>query len=115
MRNAFIGALDEIIKDRLIEPEQRDFVVTTVMRGFNNLQKRPVPDLQVRIKRMEERVADMVKQVRIGFVNGRLVVKVAASSEALMTQLRRGSDWYAPWDEIDGILLTAILTKQASS
>lgn len=108
---ALTETVNNILSDRLTDPIQRDFLVTAVMRGFSNLQKKPVPDLQNRITRMQERVAEMAKQVDLGFVNGRLVVKVAGSSEALMTELRRGSDWYEPWEEIDGIVLTAILTE----
>ena len=108
---ALIETVDSILTDRLTDPAQRDFVVATVMRGFTDLHKKPVPDLPDRMRRMQQRVAEMVKQVALGFVNGRLVVKVTGSSEALMTELRRGSDWYEPWDEIDGIVLTAILTE----
>lgn len=107
--DAFKSSLDGILMDRLRKPGQRNIVVSTVMEGFGLVQKKPVPDLPQRILDMEKRVRKMSEQVGLGFVNGRLVVKVAGSSELLMTELRRGSDWYLPWPEVDEVVLAAIL------
>jgi hypothetical protein len=107
--DAFKSSLDDVLMDRLRKPGQRSVVVSTVMEGFGLVQKKPVPDLPQRILDMEKRVRKMSEQVGLGFVNGRLVVKVAGSSESLMTELRRGSDWYLPWPEVDEVVLAAIL------
>jgi len=103
------AAFDNIFEERLRDPKQRELVVSTIMAGFINLKQKPVPDLAERIKGIEKRVSKMVEEVSLGFVNGRLVFKVAGSSESLMTELRHGSNWYEPWEKIDEILLAAIL------
>jgi hypothetical protein len=113
--NVLIRSLDAVLVERLRQPLQRERVVQLVMQGFAQLQKKPVPDLVTRTERLEERVRRMSEQVALHFVNGRLVVTVAGSSEALMTELRRGSDWYEPWERVDEIVLAAILTDPSSN
>lgn len=111
--DAFTRSLDDLMAERLRQPNQRELVVQAVMTGFETLQKKPVPDLVKRTQRIEERVRKMSEQVALNFVNGRLVVKVAGSSESLMNELRRGSDWYEPWEKVDEIVLAAILVEPA--
>ena len=108
---AFTNSMDAIFKTRLEDQAQRDMVVSAVMTAFDKVQKKPVANLAERIKQVEQRVQQMSEQVELGFVNGRLVVKVAGSSEALMKEFRRGTDWYLPWDEIDEVVLAAILVE----
>lgn len=109
--DAFNEAVDGVMERRLRDQKQRDLVVEAVMTGFGQLQKKPVDDLDKRLQEMGERVRRMSENVSLGFVNGRLVVKVAGSSDALMNELRFGSDWYEPWEKVDEILLAAILVE----
>jgi hypothetical protein len=109
--NALIDPKNDMFAERLPLPDQRELVVSTVMEGFAQLQKKSVPDLPIRMKKMEERVRNMAQQVALHFVNGRLVVKVVGSAEALMTELRRGSDWYEPWERVDDHVVAAILLE----
>ena len=102
-------AMDTLIKERLQDRKQRELVVSSVMAGFAQLRKKPVADLPQRMERMEKRIREMAEDVSLSFVNGRLVFKVVGSSEALMTELRRGSNWYEPWEKIDETVLAAIL------
>lgn len=101
--------MDGVLKERLRDPEQRQYVVDTVMAGFAELRKKPVPDLEARVQKIEERVRQMVQEIELRFVNGRLVVKAVGSSETLMTELRRGSNWYEPWDRVDEVVFAAVL------
>lgn len=107
--DVFKQTIDGVMERRLRSRKQRDLVVTSVMAAFAKVRKKPVPDEPQRLQRLQERVYRMSEDVSLGFVNGRLVVKVAESSQALMTELRRGTDWYDPWDKVDEILLAAIL------
>lgn len=102
------ATFDQVIAHRLDDQRQRDTVVQVVMEGFNALQKRPVPDLLDRVRAMEKRVTEMVEDIRVEFVNGKLVVKVVGSSEALMVELRRGSNWFEPWDKVDDVVFGAV-------
>lgn len=106
---ALRGAVDEVMADRLRDPAQREQVVTALMAGFERLQKKPVPDAAQRTERLQDRMRLMAQNIQLGFVNGRLVVKVDGSSESLMKELRRGTDWYVPWDKVDETLLAAVL------
>lgn len=107
--NLFTEAVDKVMATRLEDRKQRELVVSALMAGFDRLQKKKVPDEAKRLKELEDRIRLMAENVSLGFVNGRLVVKVAGSSESLMKELRHGTDWYAPWDKVDETLLAAIL------
>jgi hypothetical protein len=107
--DALNESISGVMERRLREPAQRDMVVVALMAGFARLNKKPVANEAERLKKLQERIYKMSEDVKLNFVNGRLVVKVPGSSEALMTELRRGSDWYDPWDKVDDILLAAIL------
>src|SRR5574337_476125 len=107
--DALTDSIDGVMERRLRNPKQRDQVVAAIMNGFARVRKKPVPDLPQRIQKLQERVHRMSEEVKLGFVGGRLVVTVAGSSEALMTEFRRGTDWFDPWEKVDEILLAAIL------
>lgn len=107
--DALREAYDGVLSRRLRDPAQRETVVSVIMEGFESLEKKAVPDLDRRTKDMEEAVRKLSENVELGFVNGRLVVKVAGSSESLIKQLRFGSDWFEPWPKVDEVLLAAIL------
>lgn len=96
---------------KLKSPRQREFVVSSVMAVFSTIKKKPVTDLDSRISALEKRVANLAESMSIEFTNGRLVVKVAGSAEILLTELRRGTDWYEPWDKVDEILLASALVE----
>lgn len=107
--DAYREAYNGVLEQRLRDPAQRETVVSVIMEGFESLEKKAVPDLDRRTKDMEEAVRKLSENVELGFVNGRLVVKVAGSSESLIKQLRFGSDWFEPWPKVDEVLLAAIL------
>ena len=106
----FKSTVDTVLEDRLNSTAQRELVVSALMTAFADIKKKPVSDLELRLKNMEERLRLMVKSVTIGFVNGRLVVKVTGTSESLLKELRHGSYWYEPWEKVDELLLAAIMT-----
>ena len=107
--NVFREALDQVIADRLRDAKQRQMVVSAVLEGFSRVAKKPVPDLEARVAKLQERVWSMSESVALRFVNGRLVIKVTGSSESLLNELRHGTDWYAPWEKVDETVVAAIL------
>lgn len=108
---ALINSVDRVLKARLRDVRQRDLVVTTLMLGFTALSKKPVPDLDKRMKSIETRAKVLAENITVGFDNGRLVVSVTGSSESLLKEFRRGTDWYEPWDRVDEIVLAAVLAN----
>ena len=107
--DAYRKDVNDVLARRLRDPAQRETVVSAVMEGFESLEKKGVPDLDARLRDIEDKVRKLAENVELGFVNGRLVVKVAGSSESLIKQLRFGSDWFEPWPKVDEVLLAAIL------
>jgi len=106
-------SVDNVLEERLRSPAQQAQVVAALLAGVAALPKKPVPDLAGRMQKLEDRMRQLAKSISLGFVNGRLVVKVAGSSEMLLKELRHGSDWYAPWEKVDETLLAAILSEPA--
>jgi hypothetical protein len=102
-------AINGVLVERLRDMPQRETVVAVVMAGFAQVRKKSVPDLKARLTEMEKRVRQMAESIEIGFVNDRLVVKVVGSSESLMKDLRRGTDWYEPWPQVDEVVFAAVL------
>lgn len=102
-------SVDALLTERLRDFKQRDRIVAAVMDGFSRVRKSTVPDLQKRLEQLEAGIWTLTENIQLRFLHGRPVVKVAGSSEALLEQLRRGTDWYEPWDDIDRILLAAVL------
>ena len=110
---AFNNSVNSVLEARLRDRKQRELVVASVMSGFSTLHKKPVPDMDERLKMLEERVRQMAESIHLGFINGRLVVNTAGSSERVLKELRHGTDWYEPWDKVDETVLAAILTDPA--
>lgn len=109
------SAVNEVLANRCKSREQQDVVVAILMQGFLELRKKPVPDIEDRIKRMEKRFKDLAESVSMGFLNDSVVIITSGASESLMIELKRGTDWYVPWDRIDEIVLAAVLTNPSKS
>jgi hypothetical protein len=102
--------VDAVFAARLQDGRQRERVVAAIMAGFAGLAKKPLPDLAERTQALEARVRQLAREIKLEFVNGRVVLKVAGSAESLVKELRHGSAWYAPWEKVDETVLAAILT-----
>lgn len=111
IQEAWSAEIDALLARRLEKAEQREAVVSALMQGFVRLPKKALPDLAARLLDMESSLRRLAEQAALDFVNGRLVIKVSGSSESLMTQLRRGTGWYAPWPDVDEVLLAAALNE----
>lgn len=105
-----IGDVNNVIAKRLSDVKQREMLVKMLMAGFEQVRKKNVPDLPARLKLIETRALKLAENVSVSFLNGRLMLKVAGSSEMLLNEFRRGTDWYAPWEDVDDLLLAAAMT-----
>ena len=93
-----------------ITTEQRDRVVTLLMDWFNREARlKSVPDLADRLTKMASRVQKMAKNLDVGIQDGKLVVRADADSEALLSLLRRGSDWFDPHPSVEAAVLEALV------
>jgi len=102
-------ALQQHMAERTRDPEIRQRIVLAVMTAFAGLRKKPVPDLALRVQKMQEQVQRLAEEVSVEFQHGNLVVKPAGSAESLIRQFRLGSDWFDPEPDIDHIIVAAAL------
>lgn len=109
-------SLQQRVADRLLNnPEQKKLIVSRAMEAFMKVRKAPVPDLVERTQRIQGRLEKLAEDLSVEFKLGRLVVKPAGSSEPLMTELRRGTEWYDPVEDIDNIIVAAIMVDPKRS
>jgi hypothetical protein len=107
----FMDAVRGALQDNLftITTKKEDAVVERFMSWFNNdARLKPLPDLAQRITDMEPKLRKMAKNLEVSIQEGKLVIRSDAESMALLSLLRRGSDWFDPHRDVDAAILLAL-------
>lgn len=92
-----------------ITTKKEDAVVAVFLDWFNKeAQLRRVPDLTKRIVDMEPKLRKMAKNLDVSIKDGKLVIRSDADSEALLSLLRRGSDWFEPHPDVNAAILLGL-------
>ena len=107
----FMDAVRGALQDNLftITTKKQDAVVERFMAWFNHdARLKPVPDLAQRIVDMEPKLRKMAKNLEVSIQKGELVIRSDAESMALLSLLRRGSDWFDPHRDVDAAILLAL-------
>lgn len=108
MMQVFVHHLDETLFT--ITTEKQDKVVETFLDWLTGKARlKQVPDLADRISKMEPKLRKLAKNLDVGYQGGKLVVKADADSTALLSLLRRGSDWFEPHPGVDAAILSALV------
>ena len=113
--DALERSMQQFAEARMRQPQQKKQVIDTFMAVFTNLRKKPLADLAQRTAAMQIRIERAVEDMSVEFVRGELVIKAAGSSEFLLNEFRRGSDWFLPEPDVDKIILAAMLVKAKRS
>lgn len=74
-------------------------------------RKKPVDDLADRLERFRKRIEVLARNVSLSCVAGEIVVRATGDGEITLRMLKRGTDWFDPADDLDGIIAGAILTE----
>ena len=112
----FADAVRSALQDNLFTntTQKQNAVVERFMNWLNrDARFKPVPDLAQRIANMEPRLRKMAKNLEVSIQRGKLVIRSDAESAALLSLLRRGSNWFDPHPDVDTAILLA-LSKGAS-
>jgi hypothetical protein len=59
-------------------------------------KKKPVPDLEKRVKMFTKDIYKMCEDMRVEIKDGAFVVKVNGAAEQTYKKLRLGTDWFEP-------------------
>jgi len=87
----------EIFQEKVDDRQKRAQVAEKLMVWLaGEARKKPVADLPKRLESMRKKTEKMVEDMKITFEHGKLVVKVAGSSEDTWRMYRLGSDWFEP-------------------
>lgn len=90
---------------------QRDRIVVLFTNWFNHEARlKPLPDLADRISETVVKLQKMARDLEVAVQGGKIVVKVDADSEALLSLLRRGSSWFDPHPDVDAVILAALVS-----
>jgi len=74
-------------------------------------KKRPVPDLEQRLARMEAAVEQMVENMKLEFAKGKVVITVNGSDEDTLKAFRLGTSWFEPNPDLVETLLTGLFDE----
>lgn len=111
MNNFLMKLVSDQLDDTLftITTEQEDKVVQVFMNWFNKEARlKPVPDLAQRVADMEPKLRKMAENLDVSIQKGKLVVRADAESTALLSLLRRGSEWFDPHRDVDAAIMWAL-------
>jgi hypothetical protein len=86
-------------------------IASVITSAFDKTRKSPIPDLAKRINDTYNAINLLAKNVHISFSGKKTVVMTTGSADILLNQLRYGSSWFNPIDNIDDIILFAVMTK----
>ncbi len=96
-----------------ITTKKEDAIVSVFMSWLTEKASlKRVPDLDQRLSAMPKRLRKMAKSLKLSIKDGALVVKADAESEALLSLLRRGSDWFEPHPDVNAAILMGLSTSK---
>ena len=75
-------------------------------------RKKPVSDLPRRLEQFRKRIEALARNVRLIYDTGNLVVKASGDNDATLRQLKRGTNWFDPLDDVEALITREILNEQ---
>lgn len=95
-----------------ITTKEQDEVVRKFLDWFSNdARLKPGTDLAKKILVIEPRLRQMARNLEVSVQAGRLVIRSDADSMALLSLLRRGSDWFDPHPSVETAVLLALAKR----
>lgn len=77
--------------------------------------KKEVPDLDIRIKKLQKDVERMCEDMAVTFTKDKLVVKVQGSGEETLKKFRIGTDWFEGCPELVETILSGLYNDTSSN
>ncbi len=104
--------VNNVFAERLKDRKQRDNVVRALMLWLTTkARKKTVPDLDVRLRNIEERVKRLVENMRIEIEKDTLVVKASGSDEETLKMFRLGTSWFEANEDLMATILSGLFTE----
>ena len=104
--------LQEVMQARFDDRVQRYKAGQALMDWLRfQAKKRPVPDLDAKLVRMDKAVHKMVETMKYEFTEGKVVIKVSGSDEDTLKAFRLGTSWFEPNPDLVEHILTGLLNE----
>lgn len=104
--------VDNVFQQRLDDRDQRAKVVEALTQWLaNEARKKKVPDLDVKLRDMQERTRKLVEGMTIEIEKDKPVVKAAGSDEATLKMFRLGTDWFEPNPDLIETVLSGLFNE----
>lgn len=113
----FAQALKEVLGSSLftISDEDRKQIASSLVEWLTDVaRKKPVPDLLERVERLKKQIEQMARNISVEYSHGRFVIKTDSDSEAVLRMFRKGTDWFDPHNDVDGAIISALLSSASS-
>lgn len=104
-----VDALEADFEQRFRDEAQRAKIASALYTWLANVaRKKPLPDLDQRLKDFKVEIDRAVENMEVRIVDGKWVVKVAGSAESTLKKLRLGTDWFVGTDDVLELVLTGL-------
>lgn len=107
---AFIEAIQESLPDIVVMDDTVRRRIATRLSTWLAIEakKANVDNLPQRIEKWTLRIERLAENMEIEFLGEDLVVMVSGEDEATLRSLRRGTDWFEPWPQVDDKIIETI-------
>ena len=89
-------SLQQEMQEKLDDRQVKGKISQALMNWLRQARKRPVADLEARLRKMELAVVKMVENMKFDFTQGKIVIKVLGSDEDTLKAFRLGTNWFEP-------------------
>jgi len=102
----FEDAITETLNQRL--KLNRENVAGVLKQHFLAIKKKPLPDLEAQVKKMQEQITLMVELLKIEKSKTGWVVTATGDGDTTLTSLMLGSAWFEPSPYVAQLVLAAL-------
>lgn len=105
-------SVNNTLKQRNTDREQQKKVAEALMEWLRvKARKKPVADLEARLIRMNDRVAQMTQNMSVTIVNEKPIVKVAGSDEVTLKMFQLGTSWFDPNPDLTETIFSGLFKE----
>ena len=107
-----LEGVHNVFQQRLDDREQRKKVAEALMSWLaDTARKKDVPDLDVKLAGMQQRVNKLVENMTIEIEKDKPVVKAAGSDEDTWKMFRLGTSWFEPNPDLIETVLSGLFNE----
>jgi hypothetical protein len=104
----FDGLFVDILNERITSKDRQEMARNLQDWLAVTARKKPLPDLENRMQRMNERMAVLAERATFVKEDEEIVVKAAGEADETLKMLERGTDWFDPCESVVSVMISAL-------